>query len=158
MPDGKQGSSSFADGKNGSMTSSALIGKSVLHRSYVGFGDTRYGGGLVDGSFVMRLFGDAATELCIRTDGDEGLFASYEDVQFIKPVRAGDVIEVEAQIIDAGVRSRKLQLLARVVCRSAPERGLSASIVLQQPLVVATARGTVVVAGTRDASAIAADA
>src|SRR5204862_2898023 len=36
--------------------------------------DAHYGGGLVDGARVLGLFGDVATELLIRRDGDEGLF------------------------------------------------------------------------------------
>ena len=54
--------------------------------------DAHYGGNLVDGAYVLGLFGDVATEACIRMDGDEGLFASYSDVQFRAPVMAGDVI------------------------------------------------------------------
>jgi 3-aminobutyryl-CoA ammonia-lyase len=58
--------------------------------------DARYGAGLVDGAFVVRLFGDAATELLVRHDGDEGLFRAYQFVEFLVPVGAGDIIEVEA--------------------------------------------------------------
>ena len=32
----------------------------------------------VDGAFVTKLFGDAATEVLIRSDGDEGLFRAYD--------------------------------------------------------------------------------
>ena len=39
-----------------------------------------YAGNLVDGAYALGLFGDVATEVCIRTDGDEGLFAAYSDV------------------------------------------------------------------------------
>ena len=49
-----------------------------------------------------RLFGDVATEMCILTDGDEGLFASYSDVQFQAPVRAGDVLEITCEITRVG--------------------------------------------------------
>jgi 3-aminobutyryl-CoA ammonia-lyase len=117
----------------------------VTHRRYVSFEDSHYGGGLIDGSFVVGLFGDAATELCIRLDGDEGLFASYDDVQFLEPVRAGDVIETEATILSVGRRSRKIRFEARVVCRSEPQRAPSAARLLDSPLIVATAVGTVVV-------------
>jgi 3-aminobutyryl-CoA ammonia-lyase len=103
-----------------------------------------YGGNLVDGAYVLGLFGDAATELCIRTDADEGLFASYSEVQFLAPVLAGDVIEATATLVRAGRRSRELEFEARVVCRADPERGPSASRVLDDPIVVVTARGTVV--------------
>lgn len=67
-------------------------GTTVTHRRYIPYSHAHYAGDLVDGAYVLGLFGDAATELCIRTDGDEGLFASYSDVQFRAPVRAGDVL------------------------------------------------------------------
>ena len=56
---------------------------SVTHRRYVPASHAHYGGNLVDGAYVLALFGDVATELAIRTDGDESLFASYSDVQFL---------------------------------------------------------------------------
>jgi 3-aminobutyryl-CoA ammonia-lyase len=100
---------------------------------------------LVDGAYALGLFGDVATEVCIRTDGDEGLFASYSDVQFLGPVRAGDVLEVEAVVTRVGSRSRGIDFEARVVCRAQPDRSASAAEVLDPPLVVTTAKGTVVV-------------
>ena len=63
-----------------------------------------YAGNLVDGAYSLGLFGDVATEMCIRTDGDEGLFASYSDVQFRAPVRAGDVLEITCEVVKAGTR------------------------------------------------------
>src|SRR5690606_32304780 len=99
----------------------------------------------VAGAFVMGLFGDVATEVCIRTDGDEGLLASYSDVQFRSPVRAGDIVEVTGTVTRVGRRSRDLDLQARVIARSAPERGESAATLLDTPVVAATARATVVV-------------
>ena len=104
-----------------------------------------YGGNLVDGAYVLGLFGDVATEACIRMAGDEGLFASYSDVQFRAPVLAGDVIEAAATVVRTGRRSRELAFEARVVCRADPARGPSAARVLDEPLVVVTATGTVVV-------------
>ena len=71
----------------------ATEGATVTHRRYVPHSHAHYGGALVDGAYVLGLFGDAATELCIRTDGDEGLFAGYDDVAFRAPVRAGDVLD-----------------------------------------------------------------
>jgi 3-aminobutyryl-CoA ammonia-lyase len=121
------------------------VGLSVTHRRYVTYGDAHYGGNLVDGAYVLKLFGDVATEASIRADGDEGLFASYSDVQFRAPVRAGDVIEVTATITAAGRRSRQMSFEARVVCRADPSRGDSAARVLPEPLIVTTATGTVVV-------------
>ena len=48
--------------------------------------DAHYAGNLVDGAKMLNLFGDVATELLIRHDGDEGLFAGYEKVEFLAPV------------------------------------------------------------------------
>jgi 3-aminobutyryl-CoA ammonia-lyase len=120
-------------------------GLTVTHRRYVPASGAHYGGNLVDGAYVLSLFGDAATELAIRMDGDEGLLASYSDVQFRAPVLAGDVIEATATVVRVGRRSRELAFEARVVCRARPGRGPSASQVLAAPVVVATATGTVVV-------------
>jgi 3-aminobutyryl-CoA ammonia-lyase len=124
---------------------SAVVGTSVTHRRYVPHSHAHYGGALVDGAYVLGLFGDAATELCIRTDGDEGLFAGYDTVRFAAPVRAGDVVEATATLTRVGTRSRGVSFEARVVCRSAPERSPSAADVLAEPLVVVTATGTVVI-------------
>lgn len=124
------------------------LGVTVLHRRYVSHADAHYGGDLVDGAFCLALFGDVATELCIRTDGDEGLFAGYGEVVFHGAVHAGDVLEVSAELVRVGRRSREVAFEARVVCRAEPERSSSASRVLPVPLVVTTARGTVVVPGS----------
>ena len=57
--------------------SGAEVGLRVVHRRYVPYSHAHYAGHLVDGAYSLGLFGDVATEMCIRTDGDEGLFASY---------------------------------------------------------------------------------
>lgn len=123
----------------------AVVGLTVMHRRYVPYSHAHYGGNLVDGAYVLGLFGDVATEACIQMDGDEGLFAAYSDVQFKAPVRAGDVIEVTAEVTAVGRRSRQLWFSAVVVCRAEPERGPSAASVLAEPVVAVTAAGTVVV-------------
>ena len=121
------------------------LGLVATHRRYVPYSHAHYGGSLVDGAYILGLFGDVATEVCIRTDGDEGLFASYSDVQFLAPLRAGDMVEASATVTRVGRRSRALSFEARVVCRSRPEVAESAAEVVDPPLVVATAVGTVVV-------------
>lgn len=125
----------------------AEVGAAVVHRRYVPHSHAHYGGSLVDGAYVLGLFGDAATELCIRTDGDEGLFAAYDEVRFEAPVRAGDVLEVTATVDRVGRRSRGIAFTALVVCRAAPDRGPSAADVLEPPVVAVIAHGTVVVPG-----------
>jgi 3-aminobutyryl-CoA ammonia-lyase len=119
-------------------------GLTVTHRRYIPYSHAHYGGNLVDGAYVLGLFGDVATEASIRADGDEGLFASYSDVQFRAPVLAGDVLEVTATITRVGRRSRDLTFEALVVCRADPARGASAARVLEEPVVAVTATGTVV--------------
>lgn len=125
--------------------SAAEVGMTVLHRRYVPYAHAHYAGNLVDGAYSLGLFGDVATEMCIRTDGDEGLFASYSDVQFRAPVRAGDCLEIEARIVRAGNRSREMEFEVRVIARGNPERSESAADVLDPPIVATTARGVVVV-------------
>ena len=127
------------------MTEDARLGLVVTHRRYVPYSHAHYGGNLVDGAYVLGLFGDVATEVCIRTDGDEGLFASYSEVQFRAPVQAGDVVEVSATVTRVGTRSRDLELVARVVARARSGATASAADVLEPPLTAVTARGTVVV-------------
>ncbi|HHU10199.1 MAG TPA: 3-aminobutyryl-CoA ammonia-lyase [Intrasporangiaceae bacterium] len=127
------------------MSNDHLVGMTVVHRRYVPYSDAHYAGNLVDGAYSLAAFGDVATEMSIRTDGNEGLFASYSDVQFKGPVRAGDCIEIEARIVRAGRRSREMEFEVRVVARGNPERGASAADVIDPPLVVTTARGVVVV-------------
>lgn len=120
-------------------------GLTVVHRRYVSYAHAHYAGNLVDGAFSLACFGDVATEICIRTDGDEGLFASYSDVQFRAAVRAGDVLEVTGRVERMGTRSRTLSFVAAVVCRGRPDLGESRAEVLAEPLIATTATGTVVV-------------
>jgi len=117
-------------------------GLTVTHRRYVPYSHAHYAGDLVDGAYALGLFGDVATEVCIRMDGDEGLFASYSDVQFRAPVRAGDVVEATATVTRVGTRSRTLEFSCVVVCRGT---GGSGARVLDPPVVAVTAVGTVVV-------------
>lgn len=111
--------------------------------------DAHYGGNLVDGARMLALFGDIATELLIRNDGDEGLFAGYESVEFTAPVYAGDYIEASGEITRIGNTSRAMSFEARKVIAARPDRGPSAAEVLDEPIVVARARGTCVVRAAR---------
>lgn len=128
------------------------LGLTVRHQRYVPYSHAHYGGNLVDGAYVLGLFGDVATEASIRADADEGLFASYSDIQFLAPVLAGDVLEVTATITRVGRRSRAMTFEARVLCRAEPDRGPSAARVLDEPIVVVTASGTVVAPEARETS------
>jgi 3-aminobutyryl-CoA ammonia-lyase len=106
--------------------------------------DAHYGGGLVDGARVLGLFGDVATELLIRKDGDEGLFRAYESVEFLAPLHAGDFVEVEGEIVSSGKTSRKMRFEARKYISPRPDLSDSAAELLQEPVVVCRAVGTCV--------------
>ncbi len=127
------------------------VGMTVVHRRYVPRGEAHFAGKLVDGAYILRLLGDAATEMCIRTDDDEGQLVGFREVDFLEPVHTGDVVEAEATLVRIGNTSREIALEARVVCRAAEHlrsrrpTSDSASHVLEEPLVVVRATGTVVV-------------
>ena len=106
--------------------------------------DAHYGGGLVDGARILQLFGDAATELLIRHDGDEGLFRAYSSVEFLAPVYAGDFLEIVASIRKVGKTSREMAFEAWKIISTLPEKGESAAQVLENPELVCKAAGTCV--------------
>lgn len=112
--------------------------------------DAHYGGGLVDGARMLGLFGDAATELLIQHDGDEGLFVAYDLVEFKAPVYAGDYIEVRGRITRVGNTSRAMEFTAHKVIAAEPASDQpSRAVVLDPPVLVARARGTCVVPADR---------
>jgi 3-aminobutyryl-CoA ammonia-lyase len=106
--------------------------------------DAHYGGNLVDGARMLALFGDVATELLIRMDGDEGLFVGYDNVEFKAPVYAGDYIEAEGRIVKVGNTSRRMEFEARKVIAVRGDVNESAADVLAEPIVVCRASGTCV--------------
>jgi 3-aminobutyryl-CoA ammonia-lyase len=118
--------------------------KSTL-RLRMGQHDAHYGGNLVDGARILALFGDVATEILIRNDGDEGLFRAYDSVEFLAPVYAGDFIEVEGELLQVGTSSRKIRFEARKVIRPRSDLSDSAAELLDKPIVVCRASGTCVV-------------
>ncbi len=114
-------------------------------RLRMGQHDAHYGGNLVDGARILALFGDVATEILIRHDGDEGLFRAYDSVEFLAPVYAGDFIEVEGELLQVGSSSRKMRFEARKVIRPRSDLSDSAAELLEKPIVVCRASGTCVV-------------
>ena len=104
--------------------------------------DAHYGGNLVDGAKMLQLFGDVATELLIRSDGDEGLFRAYDSVEFLNPVYAGDFIEAMGEIVSEGKTSRKMIFEAKKIIVPRTDLNDSAADVLEEPIVVCRASGT----------------
>ncbi len=118
----------------------------VMIRQRIGMEQAHYAGNLVDGAFVLKLFGDVATELLIRHDGDEGLFRAYDSVEFLAPVTAGDYLEVTATITSVGNTSRQMEFVARKVIElTGDPDNPSQARVLDEPVVVCRASGTCVV-------------
>ncbi|HNZ63261.1 MAG TPA: hotdog fold domain-containing protein [Bacillota bacterium] len=113
-------------------------------RVRISAGDAHYGGQLVDGAHMLKLFGDVATELLIRRDGDEGLFRAYESVEFLAPVSAGDFIEAKGRIVGEGSSSRRMEFEAWKVITPRPDISDSAADVLDEPVLVCKAAGTCV--------------
>ena len=103
--------------------------------------DAHYGGSLVDGAHMNHLFGDVATELLIKCDGDEGLFLRYDETEFLAPTYAGDYLEVYGEIYEMGNTSRKMKFEARKVVAARPDISASAADFLDKPIVVARAKG-----------------
>ena len=107
--------------------------------------DAHYGGNLVDGAKMLQLFGDIATELLIKCDGDEGLFKAYDNIEFMAPVYAGDYIEAFGEITQMGNTSRKMVFEARKVVVPRTDISDSAADFLIEPIIVCKASGTCVV-------------
>ena len=109
----------------------------VMIRLRIGMEQAHYAGNLVDGAMMLKLFGDVATELLIRSDGDEGLFRAYDSVEFLAPVRAGDYIEAVGQITRTGRTSRAMRFEARKVIELADDPDQpSRAVVLDEPVVL----------------------
>jgi 3-aminobutyryl-CoA ammonia-lyase len=107
--------------------------------------DVHYGGNLVDGAHGLELFGDIVTELAIRTDGDEGLFAGYEKVEFLAPLFGGDFVRAKGTIVRMGNTSRTVDLEIWKEITPRPEVSDSAADLLPEPILATRARGTYVV-------------
>ncbi len=113
-------------------------------RLRVGSEDAHYGT-IAAGAFVMQLFGDLATEITVRRDGDEGLLRAYESVEFLSPVRPGDFLECRATLIREGNTSRTFQAEAWKVITTRRDVSESAADVLEEKILVAKAVATTVV-------------
>jgi 3-aminobutyryl-CoA ammonia-lyase len=122
-----------------------MTGQAVSHRLRLSHADAHYGGDLVAGGRLMELIGDVATELCIRSNSDEGLLAGYSSVEFLVPVYAGDFVEVKGQIARVGNTSREMAFEVYRYARARSDISESAGEALEQPELVARATGTCVV-------------
>jgi len=108
--------------------------------------DEHYAGKLVAGAKILEIFGDLATELTIKHDGDEGLLRAYDMVEFLAPVYSGDFIEAVGRITEIGNTSRKMTFEAfKVITSTRDISNESACDVLGTPILVARASATGIV-------------
>ena len=111
--------------------------------------DAHYGGNLVNGAYMLSLFGDLATELAILCDGDEGLLVGYEKVELLAPLFAGDFVEAIGHITRVGRTSRRMEFECRKVITARQDISDSAADVLKEPILIGRAIGTTVVKADR---------
>ena len=121
------------------------VGEKAILKVRVGEEDVHYAGGLVAGCYVLGLFGDVATEISIRYDGDEGLLAAYNTVELRAPVRAGDFLEVSGWISKVGNSSRIIELEAYRYVKVVGTPQESSADYLAEPELVAKAQLVAVV-------------
>ncbi len=114
---------------------------SSMLRLRMSYKDAHYGGNLVDGAHIVHLFGDLATELLIKVDGDEGLFLRYDEIEFLAPTYAGDYIEVYGEITKMGNTSRAMEFVAKKVIKARCDISPSSADFLEEPIIVARAKG-----------------
>jgi 3-aminobutyryl-CoA ammonia-lyase len=122
-----------------------VTGLSAMIRVRMSASDAHYGGQLINGAHMLSLFGDVATELAIRCDGDEGLLVGYENVEFLAPLYAGDFVEATGRITNIGRTSRRIEFEARKVIAARPDISESAADALDTPIIIGRAIGTTVV-------------
>jgi 3-aminobutyryl-CoA ammonia-lyase len=114
---------------------------SSVIRLRLGPHDVRYGGRLVAGARAMEIFGDMATEIGIRTGGDEALSVGYQSVEFLAPLHSGDFVEGRARVVAIGRTSKRIEAeLFKVL--SADEAGNG--VVHDPPVLAARATTTIV--------------
>lgn len=124
-------------------------------RVRIGQEEAHYGGNLVEGARILKLFGDAITDIAIQTDGHEGLFVGYDRIEFLAPVYAGDFIEVTGSVSRIGNTSRTVEFEARKVIASRYDLAPNAADVLDEPVLVVRATGTTVVPADQSRASLA---
>lgn len=116
------------------------IGEEVSLKVRVSEKDVHYAGGLVNGGWVISMFGDVGTELAARYDGDEGLLRGYSSIDLLKPIHAGDFIEITGKIVKVGNTSRIQEFVAKRYIKPAPQPNQESAVdVLDESEIVAKA-------------------
>lgn len=71
--------------------------------------EAHYSEDMIAGGYIAKKFGDVATELMVRQDGDGGMLAVLEKIEFKKPLYAGDYVEIIGRVIHVGNTSRRME-------------------------------------------------
>jgi 3-aminobutyryl-CoA ammonia-lyase len=123
----------------------AVEGLTAELRLRLSSADAHYGGGLVSGARGLEILGDVVTELAVRSDGDEGLFAGYSRIEFLAPLHAGDFVRARGRLVRVGRSSRTVELELWREIEARPDVGPSAADLLAEPVLATRATGTYVV-------------
>jgi 3-keto-5-aminohexanoate cleavage enzyme len=123
------------------------VGLAVTLRVRMSAADANQSNGSVSPARILALFSDAATELMIRLDGDEGSLRALQQVELLAPVYVGDYIEATGVLTKIGNTTRQLAFEARKVATYArgEDLALTAADALASPILVCRAIGTAVV-------------
>ena len=103
-------------------------------------------GDIVSNTVLLELFGDVASLLLFRLDGDQSVLASYDSAVFHQPTYGGDYIHAVGRVVRVGKRSRTMEFEAfKLVQTAATGMRVSAGRYFTDPPLVATARFTCVI-------------
>jgi len=108
--------------------------------------ESHYADGTISLGTIVELFGVAGGLLSYKFDGDAGVMRAFDDLQFLAPAYQGDYVRVTCRYLSVGKSSRRRSYEAHVIARTfgighSPTSGE----VLQNPILIAKATGTVVV-------------
>ena len=93
-----------------------------------------------DNHKIIQLFKDVAEQLLIKNDGNEGIIKSYENIQLLAPVEAGDYIEIVGELAAFDCTQRKIDIEARKVITHSDEAKGVVGEYLARPVVVCKAK------------------
>ncbi|GAA1241162.1 hypothetical protein GCM10009633_12750 [Janibacter melonis] len=102
--------------------------------------DTHYASGVIPAATYLALMSDAGAMLGLQRGETAGYLARWEGVDFTSVCRVGDFIEVRAETVKVGNRSRRVRAqVLKLIATSSGEPGQTTSgQVLDPPEVVAS--------------------
>jgi 3-aminobutyryl-CoA ammonia-lyase len=108
--------------------------------------ESHYSDGTISLGTIVELFGVAGGLLSYKFDGDAGVMRAFEDLQFVAPAFQGDYVRITCRYLSIGNSSRRRKYEAHVIARTfGIGHAASSGDVLEEPILIASAIGTVVV-------------